>query len=682
MTNYPRNQTPEEVRNLNIEIRIPQRNQLWGCALVIWSFVITCAIGCLGSSSLAAERPNVLFIICDDLNDYVEGFGGHPQAKTPNIARLAKSGVSFLQAHCNIPICNPSRASLLTGLHPHTSGVFGFENWDENEVLNNSRTMMAHFRAHGYRALGTGKVMHNRDRKEWNEYGHASDYGPFAYAGGKENLPHPDVPAPFRDDFGAIDGSFGPLRKLRPEEKLTWRTGGWRKQRELRYESDDDRDPTGDELNTLWAVKRLKELATKPKSKPFFMGVGFVRPHTPLIVPQKYFDRFPLDSIQLPDILRGDADDTFKSSINETADDRSADRGTKIYDSLIASHGGDRELALRRFIQAYLASVASVDDLVGDILDVVENTSLKNNTIIVFTSDHGWGNGEKDYLYKNSLWQESTRVPLIIRAPGVSKAGGVSGLPVSLVDLYPTLIDLCGLPSDTVKNEKGRPLDGKSLKPLLSNPDRKKWNGPDAALTALYRWAQYYDPAEQSYSLRTKDWRYIRYSNAKEELYHTAKDPHEWENLAHDSNHRERLESYRKRLLAMIPSRPKPAPTKGDAEAWKDSYFKKYPQADANGDGKLTWPELQAHRKNPKPAPAKTAPASERLQTIGTFSHPAGKDLVFTDQNGKIYYPINSLAKQVAPHLDKPVSVLARVKLAKSGRAMIMVHIVSIKARK
>ena len=307
----------------------------------------------------------------------------------------------------------------MSGLYPHTSGVFGFEHWDANEVLKNSRTMMAHFRAQGYHALGTGKVMHNRDEKEWNEIGHPSDYGPFAYAGGKENLPHPDVPAPFRDDFGAIDGSFGPLRKLLPEEKLTWRTGGWRKQREMRYESDDDRDSTGDELNAQWAVKRLKEIAADPQAKPFFMGVGFVRPHTPLIVPQKYFDRFPLESIELPDIRPDDTKDTYK----HTVDPADGDRGDKMYQSLLKSFDGHGELALKKFIQAYLASVASVDDLVGEVLDALDNSRLKDNTIVIFTSDHGWGMGEKNHLYKNSLWQESTRVPLILRAPGSSKAG-------------------------------------------------------------------------------------------------------------------------------------------------------------------------------------------------------------------------------------------------------------------
>ncbi len=638
--------------------------------------LLTIAISVSCRQTIAAEHPNVILIICDDLNDYVEGFGGHPQAKTPNMARLAKSGVSFMQAHCNSPICNPSRASFATGIYPHTSQQFGFEHWDKNEILKNSRTMMAHFSAHGYHSLGTGKVMHNRDKTEWDEYGHPSDYGPFAYAGGKDNLPHPDVPAPFRDDFGAIDGSFGPLRVLRPEEKLTWRTGGWAKQRELRYASDDDRDPTGDELNAQWAVEKLKKFAEKPDSKPFFMGVGFVRPHTPLIVPRKYFDRFPLESIRLPDIKDGDAEDTFRHTINPIEDER----GVKIYKSIVASYGGNRELALKKFIQAYLASVASVDDLLGDILDVVDHSSLKDNTIIVFASDHGWGMGEKDYLYKNSAWQESTRIPLVIRAPGVSKAGEVCDTPVSLIDLYPTLIDLCGLPDDTVKNDKGRPLEGFSMKPLLSDPAAGKWDGPDAVLTALYRWATYYDPAFQSYTLRTKDWRYIRYENEKEELYHCAEDPHEWTNLALNPDHAETLNSFREKLLARIPdSIPQKEPT---AEEWKADYFRKNPAADANKDGTLSWPELKAHQNKVKAGKAKLGsnPAKKRLQTNGTFSKSAKGGLTFTDKNGgQSYFVIDSLAAQVTPHLDKEVKVIAIVKPGKSEYVKLMVHIVSIK---
>jgi len=539
----------------------------------------------------------VLLIVCDDLNDYVGTLGGHVQARTPNIDRLMNSGVSFSQAHCNIPICNPSRASFVTGLYPHTSGCYGFEHWDQNPVLKNSRTMMAHFRAHGYHVLGTGKIMHNRDRGEWNEYGHPSDYGPFACDGEKE-VAHPDVPAPFRDDFGSIDGSFGPLKAL-DGTPFTWRTGGWNKKRPLRYASDQDRDPTGDELNAKWAIDKLRTYATRKGGAPFFMGVGFLRPHTPLIVPQKYFDRFPLDTIKLPDIKPGDADDTFKHTITSAEDDRSGDRGTKMYDSLVAAYGGNRELALKQFIQAYLACVAAVDDLVGEILDVIDHSALKENTIVVFTSDHGWGMGEKDYLYKNSLWQESTRVPLAVRAPGVSKAGGRSDLPVSLVDLYPTLIDLCGLPTDTMKNEQGRPLDGHSLKPLLTDPANGSWEGPDYALTALFKWAKLYIPSEQSYSLRYEDWRYIRYQNGREELYQTAKDPHEWTNLALHAEHEARLRTCRDQLLGLISKNrptPLPAPTKSDAEAWKDKFFGWYPKADANKDGSLSWPEYKAYK--------------------------------------------------------------------------------------
>ena len=552
------------------------------------------------SLQLLGDKPNVLLIVCDDLNDYVETLGGHPQTRTPNIRKLIDSGVSFTQAHCNIPICNPSRASFATGIYPHTSQQFGFEDWDKNEILKNSRTMMDHFGRNGYHTLGTGKVMHNRDRQEWKEFGHPSDYGPFLYDG-KDRIPNLSVPAPFRDDFGIIDGNFGPLdnisAKISPDtgKAYSWQTGGWRKQRAMNYISDKDRDPTGDELNAQWAVKRLNELAKEKDKKPFFMGVGFVRPHTPLIVPQKYFDLFPLDSIQLPRILEGDADDTFKHTVTSKADDRSGDRGTKMYDSLVASYEGDRELALKKFIQAYLASVASVDDLVGDILQALEQTGLDKNTIIIFTSDHGWGNGEKDYLYKNSLWQESTRVPLIIRAPGVSKSGKKCKHPVSLVDLYPTLLDLCGLPASTMKNDKGRPLDGFSMKPFLEDPENGKWEGPEFAIIALYKWAQYYDPAYQNYSLRFKDWRYIRYENGKEELYHSAKDDHEWYNLAMDSKFETKLFEFRQKLFSFIP-KSIPEKPKSD-EFWKTQYFKKNPSSDTNKDGKLSWAELNTHKQ-------------------------------------------------------------------------------------
>jgi iduronate 2-sulfatase len=336
-------------------------------------------------------------------------------------------------------------------------------------------------------------------------------------------------------------------------------------------------------------------------------------------VPKRFFDMFPLDAIELPDIRPGDIEDTHARSIRaipggaEPSASRTEDMGTHLFNTLVKSYKS-RDDALRHFIQAYLASVASVDEQIGRILDVIDNSPLKENTIIILTSDHGWGMGEKDYLYKNSLWQESTRVPLILRAPGIGKPSGIVTRPVSLIDIYPTLIDLCGLDNKTMKNDKGHPLDGHSLKPLLEKPAQGKWSGPDAALTALYKWRMKYNPSQENYSLRSDNWRYIRYENGKEELYATSEDPHEWINLAGNPSHSATLISLRQQLLTRIPSAESSVPTqpafkpkaaaskkpaaKGDAEAWKDKYFSMHPQADRNKDGKLTWPEYKAHKAN------------------------------------------------------------------------------------
>lgn len=582
-----------------------------------------CSLSLTGPSITLGEKPNVILIVCDDLNGYVEGFGGHPQTQTPNMTRLAKSGVTFAQAHCNIPICGPSRASLFTGLYPHNSGCYGFERWDKYEILKNSRTLMDHFCANGYRTLGTGKLMHHMVRKEWNDYGNPADYGPFAFDG-TARIAHPDVPSPYRE-VGPVDGSFGPLvnvagRTTADGKPFQWQTGGWSRTRLLRVDSQQDRDATPDELNGTWAIEKLQGFADHPTGKPFFMGIGFIRPHTPLIVPERFFKQFPLDSIELPAIKPGDVDDTHASSIRglpngeEPDSPRTADMGTRLFTNLVASYDSQDE-ALRWFIQAYLASVASVDEQIGKILDAVDQTSLKDNTIIILTSDHGWGMGEKDYLYKNSLWQESTRVPLIIRAPGTAKVGGTSGHPVSLIDLYPTLVDLCGLTGDTKKNDQGRSLDGHSLKPLLANPTTDQWSGPESALTALYKWRMKYDPAKESYSLRARDWRYIRYENGHEELYHVVEDPHEWTNLADDPARATQLKLFREQLAArlpkpgIVPPQPawlpkKTADPKGGAEAWKDKFFDNHPEADSDADGKLSWPEFKAHKAQLDAAPS------------------------------------------------------------------------------
>lgn len=556
----------------------------------------------------AGERPNVLLIVCDDLNTDLSGYGGHPQSLTPNIERLMDRSVSFKQAHCTIPICAPSRSSFLTGIYPHSSNNFGMGHWQKNEILANSSTISGHFKRNGYYTLGTGKVMHNHVPDQWDEFKSESDYGPYAF-NGEEDVPHPMTPSPLRDDFGKIDGSFGPFIKLEGRDfgdgkQYRWRSGNWKNTYDIEFTSEADRGFTADESNARWAIQRLGELATAKREQPFFMAVGFMRPHTPLIVPQRFFDRYPIGSLDLPVILENDADDTFLLQSRG-----GNDRGRRIYESLVASYGGDRELALKHFVQAYLACVASIDEHIGGILETLEKTGLIDNTVIVFTSDHGWGNGPKDVVYKNNLWEESTRVPLIIHAPGISKQNVMVEQPVSLVDLFPTLIELCGLPEETRLNEQGVPLDGHSLVPFLREVDSAKWSGPAAALTAIHKWNDR-DPAKQSYSLRSKDWRYIRYHNGDEELYHNAADRYEWTNLAAKPEYASVMSAFRQEMdrrvyqtfaqpasLSVAPKVEVSATVTKDAdEAWKDKYFKTYPEADSNEDGTLSWPEYKKHK--------------------------------------------------------------------------------------
>ena len=481
-------------------------------------------------------KPNVVFIVIDDLNDFVTGMGGHPQAKTPHMARLATTGVRFSRAYSNNPVCAPSRGSFFSGIYPHTSGLIHFGKWYENEVLTSSRTLMEHFHAGGYQTLGTGKLLHHWRPNQWDVHGHRANYGPFAYDG-KRTVGHPSVPEPFRS-IGAVDGSFAPLSdvpRLPKTADAPGHTGWvdrprWDQIRHLRYDGPDDRDPMPDERCTAWALAQLERLAREGTDKPFLLGVGYLRPHTPLYAPKRFFDLFPLDEVQLPVIKPGDASDTHYKDVY------SPERKGPLHFRLLKESYPTIQEGLRTYVRAYLACVAFVDEQVGKIVDAVDRSPFRDNTVIVLTSDHGYNMGEKDYLFKNSLWEESGRVPLIIRAPGVAKAGGVAGHPVSLVDIYPTLVDLCGLEGDTRKNPKGAPLDGHSLRPFLQDPEGGAWDGPDAALTVIKADGRPpTKPHEHNYSVRTRRWRYILYNNGAEELYDHDADPCEWTNLAGDA---------------------------------------------------------------------------------------------------------------------------------------------------
>ena len=523
------------------------------------------------------KPPNIVLIMMDDMNDYPEIFNGHPQAKTPNIKKLANSGISFLRAYTNNPICGPSRSSFLSGVYPHNSSNFWQESWLKNEVLANTKTMMEKFKENGYNVIGSGKILHHHSPELWTEFEHRADYGPVVYKGerkkGKRGVAHPDVPEPF-SSIGQIDGSYGPFRDLRSSEKineqLSWAYGGSRGYKEFKYNSEDDRDLTPDEINAQWAEDKLIELASSDNKEPFFLAVGFVRPHTPLIAPQKYFDLYPLEDIQLANILENDKEDTFRNYITDydtnlkdlevksssLTHKQLKKRWIEMFEKLQNSYQDPNE-GLRRFTQAYLACVSAVDDNIGQVISAIDNSELKDNTIIVLVSDHGWTMGEKDHVYKNSLWEESTRVPLIIRAPNAISGAQVNH-PVSLIDIYPTLLELAGLDTETKKNDKGKSLDGYSLVPFLKDPETKDWDGPEAALTVVYSSDNNKNkPANHHYSIRTKDWRYIIYDSGKEELYHNAEDPKEWNNLVFNKTHPKRdemVEILKEMTYPMVPN--------------------------------------------------------------------------------------------------------------------------------
>lgn len=501
-------------------------------------------IGILSVSEVSAkgqktEKPNVIFIMCDDLNDYQGVFGGHPQAHTPHIDALAASGVQFLNAQSNAPVCQPSRNSLFTGVYPHDSKDFGWTKRPKQPILKHNKPLMALFKENGYYTLGTGKLLHGNEKGLWNEWGmnEKHNYGPFPFDGEKL-VAHPKVPQPYQS-IGPVDGSFGRLSTCD-----TW-AYGWDK-KPFRYVSEDDRDLMQDELHAQWAEIKLKELEAKNSDQPFFMGIGFVNPHTPLHAPDRFFDMFPIEQLKLDDWFVGDSEDTFlKDHI------KSNKKGYRYYRMLLESYGGDRELAIKHFLQAYLACVAFVDEQVGKLVNALDKSEFKDNTIVILTSDHGWQMGEKEYLFKNSPWEECARIPMVIRAPGAN-AGAKVKQPVSLVDIYPTLVDYCDLKGDNKMNEQGGDLGGFSMVPLFDRSAKTKWEGPNGALTIVGNFGKDKLVEKQIFSYRTKDYRLIRYGNGDLELYNHKKDSYEWENLANAKKYQKLIASLLKEMSDIV----------------------------------------------------------------------------------------------------------------------------------
>ncbi len=440
-----------------------------------------------GASTAEGGRPNVLMIAVDDLNDWVGCLGGHPQVKTPNLDRLAKRGMLFTNAHCAAPVCNPSRTALLTGRRPSSTGLYDNGGlW--HEALPGVATIPSHFKANGYYTAGGGKIYHHANgynrRGDWDAYFDQVFDSPylarlatgepakgFTWPAGFPLNGLPSVKAMEKPPLNPGEFDWGPLD--RPAAEL------------------------GDDRLVEWAGRFLQN----PPKQPFFLATGIFRPHLPWYAPPAYFDLYPPDTITAPPTRADDLAD-----LPETGK------------RLAAQRRGDLEVvrAAGRYpqmLQAYLANISYCDALVGRLLNALDRSPAARSTVVVLWSDHGWHLGEKQALHKFTLWERSTRVPLIIAAPGVTPAGTRTVRPVGLIDLFPTLSELCGLPQPPN-------LDGASLAPLLRDP-RRSWERP--ALTTHQ---------QGNHALRTERWRYIRYRDGGEELYDHTNDPNEWTNLA------------------------------------------------------------------------------------------------------------------------------------------------------
>lgn len=422
------------------------------------------------------SKPNVLFIAVDDLNNWLGCMNGHPNTKTPNIDKLAAQGVLFTNAHCQAPLCGPSRASLMTGLRPSTTGIYGMI--DDNKIKSDNPAtediifLPGYFKNHGYYTMGIGKLFHE----------HAPDG--------------------LLDESGGRYPGFGPV----PKNRFVW--DGWGTADRKKYgrtSTDWGAFPESDTLmpdhhSADWAIERLNQ----EYEKPFFLAIGFLRPHVPWYVPQKWFDMHPLENLEMTPYKANDLDDV--PAIGRLINDLPMMPTT---DWAIENN------QWANIIQGYLACVSFVDYEVGRVLNALNNSKYAENTVIVLWSDHGYRLGEKGTFAKHALWEEATNAPLIFSAPNLPK-GKVIGSPAEMLSIYPTLLDLCGLP-EYERNE------GANLVPLMTS--HKSDNNEMHAVTTY---------GMNNHGLRTSDYRFIQYEDGGHELYDHHADPNEWYNIAGD----------------------------------------------------------------------------------------------------------------------------------------------------
>lgn len=411
--------------------------------------------------SYSQEQPNILFISVDDLNDFPSYANRYEGAITPNLDRLASKGLAFNRAYAQYTVCGPSRASVMSGLYPHRlSGALNEDDVVESSAQSlGSELMHTWFRKNGYKTLAVGKILHR----------HLPD-GTLDESGGR----------------GLFSAGLGKLKK-------NWHQNGtmtdWAKEPES-----DEKMP--DHQAAAWAVEQL----SKKHNKPFFLMVGFLRPHNPWYVPEKWWDLYDREKIHLPPYKKDDLDDIPKAGLKN------------IKEEMPRTEWAIETDQWRDIVHSYLASITFVDHQIGKVINALEESDYSDNTIIVLWSDHGYKMGEKNSFQKASLWERSTHVPLLFAGHGVPE-GQSSDRVVSLLDIYPTLVEMSGLPSNS-KNE------GRSLVPLMKNPSAE-W--PYPSITGY---------GKDCYAIQNERYRYIQYDDGTEELYDQQNDPNEWTNLA------------------------------------------------------------------------------------------------------------------------------------------------------
>lgn len=487
--------------------------------------------GAAGATPAAStQKPNVIFIAFDDLNDWIL----EPGARgiwTPNFQRLMDRGVTFANAHCASPVCHPSRVSVMTGVRPSTSGIdhnvykHTSPSWRTGPdsgtgALENAVILSQHFRDNGYRAIGCGKIFHGLQWVDGSENDPAAwdDYFPDAAS----QIPFQPRPEGLPDDEDSGIIGKRPLSGKAPSNTTEeGRIGQAFGAAPLQIPDAE----MADFKVVDWAAAQLRKPAG---AKPLFMAVGIFRPHMPWEVPQKYFDLYPLAQIQRPRVLENDLADTHGHN-------------RKNWHQWVLANEPKFQM-WERLIQGYQASITFADAQLGRLLDAIDASPGAANTVIVAWSDHGMHFGEKQNWEKFTLWERSTRVPVIISVPGKKSAGSRVGTPANLIDIYPTLCELSRIPIPAQ-------CEGESLAPQIANPPAPR---AQPSITTHTQGLQ------SGHSVRDDRWRYIRYFDGFEELYDHATDPDEFHNLAADPEYageKQRLLGWLSKIKAPLDGR-------------------------------------------------------------------------------------------------------------------------------